>query len=308
MYRVIVVGYDGSEEGRDALALAGALAAPDGARVVAAAVYPFDPAAPRADLADWGTYLQQDAESCVADVDPGLLPPGTQLERHVVPTGSAARGLHELAEQMDADLLVVGSTSHGTLGRILIGSTAESLLRAAPCAVAVAPRGFRERDSRGLRVIGVGYDGSPEAERALATAEALARAAGAALRVVTVVGQQSSAGSGFGYMYAESRAAAEARAQSLLDAALDRLGDDTRPLGIKRRGEPATVLSDEAERGLDLLVVGSRGYGPLLRTVLGSVSSKLMRLAPCPVLVVPRGTDDRPASGRAAETPAAASS
>jgi nucleotide-binding universal stress UspA family protein len=287
MYRLIVVGYDGSQEGRDALALAGSLASPDRARVVAAAVYPFDPSAPRPDLGGWGDYLREDAEASVADADLDLLPAGTQLERRVVPMASAAHGLHELAEQVEADLLVVGSTKHGTLGRILLGSTGESLLRSAPCAVAVAPRGFGGRDDRELRVIGVGYDGSPEAEHALATAEAVARRASAALRVITVVARPAS-GSGFGYAYADSVESAEARAQAQLDAALGRIGGDTRPLGIKRRGEPATVLSDEAEKGLDLLVVGSRGYGPLLRAVLGSVSSKLMRFASCPVLVVPR--------------------
>ncbi len=38
----------------------------------------------------------------------------------------------------------------------------------------------------------------------------------------------------------------------------------------------------------DLLVVGSRGYGPVLRVLLGSVSTRLIHIAPCPVLVIPR--------------------
>jgi nucleotide-binding universal stress UspA family protein len=55
-------------------------------------------------------------------------------------------------------------------------------------------------------------------------------------------------------------------------------------------GDPATVL---AEQGidLDLLVVGSRGYGPLRRVFLGGVSGRVIELAPCPVIVVPRGAD-----------------
>ena len=44
----------------------------------------------------------------------------------------------------------------------------------------------------------------------------------------------------------------------------------------------------ERSRELDLLVVGSRGYGPVRHALLGSVTQKLMKAAACPVLVVPR--------------------
>jgi nucleotide-binding universal stress UspA family protein len=40
--------------------------------------------------------------------------------------------------------------------------------------------------------------------------------------------------------------------------------------------------------GVDLLVLGSRGFGPVMRLLIGSVSSRVIREAPCPVLVVPR--------------------
>jgi nucleotide-binding universal stress UspA family protein len=52
-------------------------------------------------------------------------------------------------------------------------------------------------------------------------------------------------------------------------------------------GDAATELV-ERSRELDLLVVGSRGYGPVRHALLGSVTSKLMQAAACPVLVVPR--------------------
>ena len=53
---------------------------------------------------------------------------------------------------------------------------------------------------------------------------------------------------------------------------------------------------------MDLLVVGSRGYGPLRRVLLGSVSSELMHSAPCPVMVVPRTAEFDPSgTGMAAD-------
>ncbi|MBJ7348576.1 MAG: universal stress protein, partial [Thermoleophilaceae bacterium] len=45
------------------------------------------------------------------------------------------------------------------------------------------------------------------------------------------------------------------------------------------------------ESGVDLLVVGSRGYGPVNTVLLGTVTGKLMRQAPCPVMAVPRSAE-----------------
>jgi nucleotide-binding universal stress UspA family protein len=61
------------------------------------------------------------------------------------------------------------------------------------------------------------------------------------------------------------------------------------------------VLADQAADA-DLLVTGSRGYGPLRRVLIGSVSTPLMHSAPCPVMVVPRTAEFQPvAEGMAAE-------
>ena len=68
-------------------------------------------------------------------------------------------------------------------------------------------------------------------------------------------------------------------------------GVDTEPQLL--HGEPAEALS-EAAGDLDLLVLGSRGYGPVKGTVLGSVSARVMAAAPTPVLVVPRGAGPTP--------------
>jgi nucleotide-binding universal stress UspA family protein len=62
-------------------------------------------------------------------------------------------------------------------------------------------------------------------------------------------------------------------------------------------GDPRELLTRESS-GLDLLVVGSRGYGPLRAVLLGSVSSALVRAAASPLVVVPRpSAGERPAQG-----------
>jgi nucleotide-binding universal stress UspA family protein len=57
---------------------------------------------------------------------------------------------------------------------------------------------------------------------------------------------------------------------------------------VFERGDPVAKLLADAEIGVDLLVLGSRGFGPVMRLLIGSVSSRVIREAPCPVLVVPR--------------------
>ena len=62
-------------------------------------------------------------------------------------------------------------------------------------------------------------------------------------------------------------------------------------------GDPVLVLEQEASRGLDLLVLGARGYGPLRSVLLGSVSTEVVCHSPCPVLVVPRSVEFDPHAG-----------
>jgi nucleotide-binding universal stress UspA family protein len=179
--------------------------------------------------------------------------------------------LAEVAEAEQADLVVVGSSRRSTLGRLLPGTTAERLLHDAPCPVAVAPCGYSGGD---IRRIGVAYDGSPEADAALRAAESFARERSAALTVYCVV-------------EAPSDAAIE-RARHLLQGVVDNAPPGIRPEWLLLHGVPAAEIAGRAYGVVDLLFVGSRGYGPLRRALLGNVSGALVRAAGCPVVVTPR--------------------
>ena len=84
------------------------------------------------------------------------------------------RGLHRQAEEQHADLLVVGSCSRGAFGRAMIGDDTRAALNGAPCAVAIASRGYAARAGNPIARIGVAYNGSPESKAALAMARELA--------------------------------------------------------------------------------------------------------------------------------------
>ena len=209
---------------------------------------------------------------------------GTTAYTFTALDGPGARVLHDLAEAERADLIVVGPTRHGTIGRILIGTTTEKLLKSAPCAVAVAPTDFADGTRPEVGVIGVAYNGEPDSFAALEEAARLARATDSELRVITV-------GPTFSGLDAHLGPVEDLRAEYR-----DRLAQGVARIGgqaeaVYEEGPAAEALSAKGI-DLDLLVLGSRGYGPVRRVLTGSTAEAVVRTAPCPVLVVPRAAED----------------
>jgi nucleotide-binding universal stress UspA family protein len=265
MFDNVLVGVDGRPFGRDAMALACRLKAPE-ARLTFAFVHGGSLAE---DLEDSSKLLEQ--ERIAADVQADLVG---------VLASSPGRGLHEQVEKQDADLLVVGSCSRSSFGRAMLGDDTRAALNGAACAVAIASRGFAQR-SEPIARIGVAYNGSPESETALAVARQLATRTGATLHALEVVSLPSVAYAGI---------AAPAIGETI-DALLEEASTRMQQLsGVEGRaafgltGEELAAFSGE----VDLLVVGSRGYGPAKRLVLGSTSNYLERHARCSLLVLPR--------------------
>src|SRR6476659_7646911 len=99
--------------------------------------------------------------------------------------GSVANGLREAALARGTDLIVLGSSGRGLIGRTFAGDDVTGTLRCSPCAIAIAPRGYADKDGE-VAHIGVGYDGSAQAELALEAARALAARNGARLSALGV--------------------------------------------------------------------------------------------------------------------------
>ena len=177
----------------------------------------------------------------------------------------------------------------GRAGRVLPGSTAERLLHGAPCPVAVAPKGYGERSDTRPAIIGCGYDGSASAQRALEAARRVAAATGAQLQVIRafepLMYDVPPGKAPFGGMVSYNDALL-ARATEELDAAVARIETDGAEAHIKM-GDAVRVLTDASEE-LDLLLVGSRGYGPMHAVLVGGVAGRLVTEAACPVIVFPR--------------------
>jgi nucleotide-binding universal stress UspA family protein len=282
----IVVGYDPRSLDRAPIRFGVAAARFTGAPLIVVCVCgSADADGDAEELAPSATQALEDLE---ADLD-------IAVELREVRGTSAPRALHEAAEAAGAALLVVGSTPRSSVGRVLPGSTAERLMHGAPCSIAVVPHGWEERSK--LDPIGVGYTQTGEGMEALRAAHALARKAGATLRVITVVKPSSALfapteaprpdreGIDVDDVDGARKLAAEHAAREAL-AALG--GHDVHAEIDGFVDDPADVLVRVSEH-LDVLVCGSRGYGPLRAVLLGGVSRRVVAEAHCPVIVLPRG-------------------
>jgi len=294
MFKQIVVGVDGRAGGRDAIALARLLVAAGG-ELTLAHVVPGDAHASRGASA---AYCAPEAEQADALLE--TVREETGVDAHLLWRGSSSvgRGLHELCELIGADLVAVGSSRRGLLGRVLVGDDTSAALNGAPCSIAIAPTNYSQQPGT-MREIGVGYDGSPESEHALSVARMLADASGAKLSALEAVSLPSDAFLGPG--------AVDNTPQRLLEDARRRIAAFGDVEAHAAYGQPAEELALYSA-SLDLLIVGSRGYGPIGRLIHGSTSQQLAHSARCPLLVLTRtaraiATDEAAAHGRDGTVP-----
>lgn len=303
---MICAGFDGREGGRDAAALARALGGGESVPLGVVAAVPFPPgsfgdgdeeSAARAKTYDevCARLRARGEEAIREQLDAGVLA-GVEYERRVVLDDSPARALMTVAESEQPEALVLGSTSRGPLGRVLAGTIPGKLLAGGPCAVAVAPRGYADAGPGPPETVAAAFDGSEESRRALAAAAAIAVRVDASLLVIAVVGAQGALAYEREIAHEASRVLRgegldDARGEALraeAEGALGELGGGPGAGVEVLHGDPAKRLVERTESGVDLLVLGSRGYGPLRRTFLGSVSTGVLQHAACPTLVVPR--------------------
>jgi nucleotide-binding universal stress UspA family protein len=211
---------------------------------------------------------------------------GGELNLVHVEKGSPADALGALAEKGEADVIVLGSTHRAHVGSVAPGSVAEHLLHGARCRLMIAPRGYASQDHSQdrLRVVAVGFDGMAESRAALDEAVGLARKFKASMRVIGVMPPTPAVGPAA----AATDPSAGPDFQTQLYDAVAELPPELRALPVLEKGDPVQRLLEDAGVGVDLLVLGSRGFGPVMRLLIGSVSSRVIREAPCPVMVVPR--------------------
>lgn len=279
MFDNAVVGVDDYVRARDALELAKTLVSADAAVTLAyvevVQTEPTSQVETRAADERQRSGLERlrrlaDAAQMDADV--------TRVE-----ASSVRAGLHDLAAMEGADVLVIGAGSRDRIEHVFLEDQAREVLDDPPCAVAVAPHGYAA-PSGGMSRIGVGYNGSPESERALAVARRIAAERHARLSAYQAV-------------HAPVYAHDVWNVEGEIDAEVDKARERMAALGGV---EPHAELADDPVKGLrrygasvDLLVLGAHKYRSPGRAPHASKAQRLADEPASPLLVLATSDDDR---------------
>jgi nucleotide-binding universal stress UspA family protein len=291
----ILLATDGNEDSTRAALAAVDLSVVTGAdlHVVHVWTCPPPPAYPGRAFDDYSRLAAEEAgeilrrQAWYARVD------GAEVAGEHLRAGKPAEEITALAEELDADLVVLGSREPGWLKRLVTGSVSEGVVRGAPCPVLVVRATAAWPPTR----IVVGDDGSGPAKRAGELAAELARLFGARILLVRAYENPPEPVGGRGARERRELDADLWRGRRSLDeragrlAALAHSRTDTRMIEAK----PALGVSSVADRDDGdgtLLAVGCRGLGLLGRAVSRSVSTHALRAARGPVLVVHLGASE----------------
>jgi nucleotide-binding universal stress UspA family protein len=289
----IIAGFSSSRQGSAPLNLATQIAHTTGEKIIAAVIVERAlPAGVDPIEDEYRGYLASRASASlerVVDQVRGDLDISTTVHQ----SSSISHGLMELAGQHGADVVVVGSSSSGLLGRIALGSVTERLVHTSKVSVALAPRGYPSSPVP-IQRLTAAYGGAADAVGLIATSAELAQQWKARLRIASFTVPPLTMFGG-----SMERSAEELVVQQwtnrTIDAAAKQLNDARAKLSIPDVDVVIGTGTDwrEAVDNIawetgDVLLLGSGAAGPMAQVFLGTAASKILRHAPVPVMIVPK--------------------
>ena len=289
----IIAAISASRQGTAPLHLAAQIARSTGDKVVAAAVVerPWPPRADPVEDEYLGYVTSQARQSLERMV--GKLP--AELDTWVVvhQSTSVPTGLTDLAAEIGAELVVVGSSSFGLLGRVALGSVTERLVHTAAVPVAIAPRGYPLGPDP-IRRLTAAYGGEADINGLIPAAAELATQWPVQLRIVSFMVRPVRMFGGSIESSAEdlviqqwSRRTFDDIAKQL-NAVRDRISVPDVDVVVGTGHDWREAVEDVPWEAGDMLLLGSGAAGQTARVFLGSAASKILRHAPVPVMIVPR--------------------
>jgi nucleotide-binding universal stress UspA family protein len=291
----MIVGYASDERGKAALHLAGMLARSAGDSLIVCTVVPapWVPGLARVD-AEYQDFLAQSADQALERAR-SFLPDDVPASYVRHSARSAPAGLLEMAEQNDARLIVLGSSSAGAFGHIALGSVTDRLLHSSHVSLALATRGFRCPGDRKVSRVTAAFGGTESAEDLVLAAASVSTDVNASLRIATfAVWARPAYTTRLGtdsedLVMQEWRSELAKTVTATLAQVQDRSEHPRTVETVIGSGTTWAEAIDEIgwEAG-DVLVVGSSELGPIARVFLGSRATKILRHSPVPVLVIPR--------------------
>ncbi|MBI3415811.1 MAG: universal stress protein [Verrucomicrobia bacterium] len=289
----ILVPTDFSEASRPALAVASELATQFRASITLIHVFPT---ALPTELSHLGILFEQKRLATQARERllrfreqelPAVLPVETILLE-----GGPAFEINRLAKDSETDLIIAATHGHTGLKHLWLGSTAERIVRHAPCPVLVVrcrptTPGFPgEGVGRFLRII-LAVDFSDASRCALAYAVALAQASGGEITLIHVIEPPPYPEFGYARIPAKEAALKRNAREKLESLAEELVHAGVKAACVIRHGNPFHEIAEQAyDQSADLIVVAAHGRGAIARALLGSTAERVVRHAPSPVLVV----------------------
>jgi nucleotide-binding universal stress UspA family protein len=290
----ILLAADGSKEAELATQTAVGLAQKTGSQlhvvhVLALPLYTEDPASFEP---EFRRRLQKRASARLDDLVSKIETSGAAVKGTHLGVGRADAQIVEKAEEIGAGLIVMGSRGVGAMRRTLTGSVSDSVVRHAHCPVMVVRGEAVEFPTKIL----LATDGSEEAKLASSTASELAKSTYSELHPIyveplTYAYQLTDWEVYYTDLPDRLQETTEEQAKSTLDEKVQRIREAGGEIAEAhaRAGHPDTEIVGLAGKlGAGLIVMGSRGLGPLKRALMGSVSDSVVHHSPCPVLVVRR--------------------
>lgn len=198
----------------------------------------------------------------------------------VLGEGNIAEAIKESVSRYSADLLVVGTSSRAGLGKLVLGSVAEEVIRESPCPVLTVGPHVTTLASSGVQCIICATDFSPASTHAVEFAISLAEEYQAHLTLLHVLEGKLPTSLGFAVEFAERRLRQVLPAEGELPF---------KPELVVEAGAVADrIMNLAADLSPDIIVIGANGVGAFAETAsrLGSIAHKVITLAPCPVLTV----------------------
>lgn len=290
----VVVGYTPGKGGRGSLDLGLQLAHALDEPMAVVTVVPRQwstPSMARVD-AEYGEYARQVGEEAERQAREYLTDTTVKVDlTYRAATGrSVASALVDAVGELEGTVLVLGSSTDGQVGRVVVGSTADKLLHASPVPLAISPREFRSVAAEGVTKVTCAFSDSESSVAVVGRVRALADQFGVPMRLASFGVRGATMYPPLGGITAED---------SVLDSWSDEAEAAQRhlvvegvvPESVERVIATGATWSDTMAsipwQSGEVLAIGSSSMGPLARVFLGSRATKLIRHAPVPVIVLP---------------------
>ena len=289
----IIAGFSASRQGTAPLHLAAQLSRCTGSRIVAAAIVER-PWPPRSDPVE-EEYLSYVGAQAAASLNQMVEKLSDDLDvwQIVHQATSIPEGLTELATEMHAEAVVVGSSSSGLLGRIALGSVTDRLVHTAAVPVAIAPRGYPASPDR-IERLTAAYGGQADATGLVATCAEQAEEWLARLRIASFTVRPLAMYGGAIEPAVEDLVVKEwvLHTQDGIAAQLEKARLESSHLDAEVVIGTGATWGDAVDAvgwaPGDMLVLGSGAAGPAAQVFLGSAAGRILRHAPVPAMIVPR--------------------